>query len=86
MIYLTLFPQYYVSEYLDFKLTSNHRDKIKLGQFSFWIFHQIFIVLSRYHYCEKCFMEMEGDTVTLEDAVVENRFVPIVDFRTLPEK
>ena len=31
-------------------------------------------------------MEMEGDTVTLEDAVVENRFVPIVDFRTLPEK
>lgn len=31
-------------------------------------------------------MEMEGDTVTLEDAVVENRFVPVVDFRTLLEK
>lgn len=31
-------------------------------------------------------MEMEGDTITLKDAVVENRFAPVFDFRAIPEK
>ena len=60
-----------------------YRTELFLVGVYFW--HYKFF-LSRYLYCEKCFNEIRGDIITLEDAVKEQRFVHVFDFRSIAKK